>query len=131
MAHVVDASAVVDWLTRRPGADAVERALERDEAFAPEILDPEVLSALARLVRTGLLSPAGANRAVRVLLDAPITRVPHAGLVVEAWRRCGNLSAYDAMYVALAARLGCPLITADASLARAPKLGVTVTLLHV
>ena len=131
MAAVVDASAVVEWLTRRPGSDIVERAILDGSAFAPELLDPEVLSALARHVRTGSLSPAGGNRAVAVLLGSPITRVPHPGLVADAWRRCGNLSAYDAFYVALAARLGCHLITADARLARAPGLGIAVTILPI
>jgi predicted nucleic acid-binding protein len=131
MAVVVDASAVVEWLSRRPSAAPVERALIDDHAFAPELLDVEVLSALARAVRAGRVGKRDGRRAVDVLLGAPIVRVPHLGLALDAWSRTGNVSAYDAFYVALAARLSCPLITADRQLARAPGLGVAVTLLPV
>lgn len=128
MAVVVDASAIVEWLARRPSATLVEQAL-RDDAFAPELLDVEVVSALARAVRLKRISRKDAVGALDVLASAPIVRVPHLGLVADAWHRTGNLSAYDAFYVALAARLRCHLITADARLARAPRLGVAVTLL--
>jgi predicted nucleic acid-binding protein len=37
-----------------------------------------------------------------------------------------NLSAFDAAYVALAADLGCPLVTTDARLARAVSDHITV-----
>ncbi|MBA2239982.1 MAG: PIN domain-containing protein [Solirubrobacterales bacterium] len=43
------------------------------------------------------------------------------------WQLRENLSAYDATYVALAEALGCPLITADARLSRAPGLRCPVT----
>jgi predicted nucleic acid-binding protein len=45
-----------------------------------------------------------------------------AGLekLAAQWELRTNLSAYDALYVALAERLDAPLLTADARLARAP-----------
>jgi predicted nucleic acid-binding protein len=46
---------------------------------------------------------------------------PAASGVVGA---AGNLTPYDACYVALARNLGCPLVTGDRRLARAPGLGV-------
>ncbi len=42
-----------------------------------------------------------------------------------------NLSDYDAMYVALAARLDVSLLTADARLARAPGLPCAVEVLSL
>lgn len=131
MAVVVDASAVVEWLARHPTSAAVEHALLHDHAFAPELLDVEVLSALSRAVRSKRVTKLDARRALDVLAGAPIVRVPHAALIGGAWERTGNLSAYDAVYVALAARLACPLLTADANLARAPALGIVVSLLPV
>lgn len=58
----------------------------------------------------------------------PITRVPHGGLLIGAWDRRANLSAYDAVYVALASKLRCALLTADARIVRGSDLGIPVTL---
>jgi predicted nucleic acid-binding protein len=56
-------------------------------------------------------------------------RYPHVGPLGEfAWKLRHNLSFYDALYVALAARLGAPLLTADARLSRAPDLPCAVEL---
>jgi predicted nucleic acid-binding protein len=126
---VIDASAFVQVLLRRGGRDTLEAALESDGAYAPELLDAEVLSALARLERQGHLAAEQASRATRALARSPIVRVPHRGLVAEAWRRRANLSLYDAFYVALTARLGGTLLTTDRRLAASPGLGVPVTLL--
>ena len=129
MIAVVDASAMVQVLLRRGGFAEIEAALTSGGAYAPELLDAEVLSALARLERRCDVTPAQATRAVQALARSPISRVPHRGLVADAWRRRGNLSLYDALYVALAARLGGSLLTADRRLAAAPGLDISVTLL--
>lgn len=56
-------------------------------------------------------------------------RYPHAGPLAElAWTWRGNLSFYDALYVALAVRLGVPLVTGDARLSAAPGLSCAVEL---
>jgi len=43
-------------------------------------------------------------------------------LLPRAWKLRENITAYDAMYVALAEALDAPIITCDAPLARAPGL---------
>jgi len=43
------------------------------------------------------------------------------------WELRDNLSAYDAGYIALAERLGCALVTADARLSRALGIRCPVT----
>jgi predicted nucleic acid-binding protein len=53
-------------------------------------------------------------------------RYPHGLLSRAAWRLRDNPTYYDALYVALAARLDVPLLTADARLARIPGLPCTV-----
>ena len=47
-------------------------------------------------------------------------------LLHEDWSLRHNVSACDALYVALARRLACPLVTLDRRLAAAPHLGITV-----
>jgi predicted nucleic acid-binding protein len=129
VAVVVDASAVVELLIRSPAATAVEAAMLADAAFAPALLDVEVVSVLASLERGGRLDDSSSRLALQALLDAPITRVPHLGLLEDAWELRANLSIYDGLYVSLAKRLDSVLLTGDRRLARAPSLGVGITLL--
>lgn len=130
MPVVVDASAVVELLVRSPAAAAVEREILSEPAFAPELLDVQVLSALVALERGGKISAARGRQALDLFLGSPITRVPHAPPLADTWDRRANLSPYDALYVALAAGLACPLVTGDRRVAGSPGLGVTVTLVQ-
>ena len=62
----------------------------------------------------------------RLLIDQ---RYPHTGsLAGAAWDLRDNVTFYDALYVALAAALDVPLLTADARLTRAPGLPCQVEL---
>jgi predicted nucleic acid-binding protein len=131
VAHaVVDASVVVDLLVEHPRTGAVRAALEGVDAVAPALLDAEVLNAVMRYARRGEISPARAQQALGLLVDADIERLPVAPLVLDAWSLRHNLSSYDALYVTLARALACPLITCDRALAAAPGLGVTVTVVE-
>jgi predicted nucleic acid-binding protein len=53
-------------------------------------------------------------------------RTSTGSLLSAAWDLRHNLSVYDALYVALARRLRCPLITVDRRLVAAPGIGVPV-----
>jgi predicted nucleic acid-binding protein len=131
VAHaVVDASVVVDLLVAHPRATAVRAALEGIDGVAPALLDAEVLHAITRYVRRGEMSDERAQQALGLLIDADIDRFPIAPLVVDAWALRHNVSSYDAFYIALARSLGCPLVTCDRALARAPGLGITVTVIE-
>jgi predicted nucleic acid-binding protein len=123
---VIDASAVVEVLLGTTEGLAVERTCGGYQLVAPECLDPEVLHALRGLERGRKLQARRAKEAVEDLRDAAIARVAHRTLLDHAWRLRHNLSAYDAMYVALAQDLDCPLVTLDAGILGAPDLGVTV-----
>jgi len=126
---VFDASAVVVLLLRLPGSDVVEQELVRSEPAAPAHLDAEVLNALVRLTRRDRLAAERAERAIAALRRMRIRRMAIASLMVGAWAHRHNLSAYDALYVCLAARLGAGLVTADRRLAAAPGLGVPITVI--
>jgi len=126
---VLDASALVALLLRENGAAEVRRTLESRYVYAPELIDAEVLSALARCERHGELSQSQARALVRMLSLVQIRRIPHQVLLTGAWKRRGNLSLYDALYVALAARIGGRILTKDRRMAASPNLDVPVTLL--
>jgi predicted nucleic acid-binding protein len=59
-----------------------------------------------------------------------VARYPTVSLLHRVWELRQNLSAYDAGYVALAEHLGCPLLTADSRLGRAPGVRCTITLVR-
>lgn len=93
--------------------------------IAPDVINPEAMQSLRSLERGGKLSSERAAEAVADLTDIDLRRVPTTDLIVGAWPLRANLSAYDACYVALARALDCPLLTIDARMRRAPRLGVT------
>lgn len=125
---VVDASALIDALAPTTKRPAVLDALLGHELWAPQILDVEVASALARLERAGELSSTEASRAIDDLLAFPVTRIDSSMLLAAAWGARGSLRISDAFYVAAARMVGSPLLTTDARLARAPIADVTVAL---
>lgn len=118
---VVDASVVAVALAD-DGADgdrARERLARETVLAAPELLDVEVLSAFRRRALTGHLPPRRAAQAVSDLADLPLRRAAHAALLTRAWELRENLTAYGAVYVALAELLEVPLLTGDRRLAHA------------
>lgn len=117
---VVDASALTDFLLGRPEAiEAIAGDLpEYEPLHAPELIEPETLSALRRLARNGAITDRRASDAVSDLGDVRLVRYPHAPLRARVWQLRHELSSNDATYLALAQTLGdCLLVTADAGLA--------------
>lgn len=116
---ILDAGAFLELLFRSDAGMRVERALATaDAAFAPELLDAEVLHRLLRMGQAGQLGAGEVEVAVADLRDAPIQRIGHVGLLATATRMGAALSGYDALYAATAQVLGRTLWTADRRLAR-------------
>jgi predicted nucleic acid-binding protein len=115
---VVDASAMVGALV---GSDpAVAARLSREPLLhGPHLLPLEVASTLRRFVAAGQLSQRGARMALRKLAELPLTLHPHRALIPRIWELRGNLTVYDATYVAVAEALGLPLVTSDVRLSKA------------
>jgi len=63
---------------------------------------------------------ARCEEALRDLRNLRISRYPHAPLLPRIWQLRDNLSAYDAVYVALAESLDATLLTGDRRLASGP-----------
>lgn len=129
--YAIDASAAAEYLLRTRLGVKLAELLEDGHLFAPALLDAEVLSVFRRGVLQGKLDVPRAELAIEDLRDWPIERVPHPPLLLKAWRHRHNVSAYDALYVAVAEVYGVPLVTADGPLARAPVPGVVVQNLRI
>ena len=119
---VVDASALLEALLRTSAAAAVARRLfdSGQTLHAPHLLDVEVSQVIRRYAAAGELDAERAREAVADLADFPLLRYPHDFLLPRIWELRSNLTAYDAVYVALAEVLGAPLLTRDRRLAAAP-----------
>jgi predicted nucleic acid-binding protein len=127
---VVDASVVVTGLLVAGSAgDAARELLRSGPLHAPHLLDVEVASVVRRWVLSGRLSVEHARMFLLDLRDLPADRHAHEPLLDRVLDLRDAVSAYDAMYVALAELLGARLVTADHRLARAPGIRCSVTLL--
>lgn len=119
---VLDASSLIELLLgivrgRRVAARIADPTVG---LHAPHLADVEVAQVLRRLVRTEEISRAEAETAMTNLLDLDMERHAHDVLIKRVWSLRGNLTAYDAVYVALAESLGAVLLTCDERLGSAP-----------
>lgn len=129
MIALLDAAAVVDLLLRTDSGERVRQYLtgQRDLSLVSVAhLDAEVLSAVARLARAGLVRADAVDSILERLGALPMQRLPITGdLVSAAWGLRDNVAARDALYVAAAQSMRAVLVTTDARLARAvPELAV-------
>lgn len=117
---VVDSSAVIDFLVGEVAADEVAGLLAGEGVLAaPDLLVLEVLAVLRRLAMRGLVAGERARAAIDDLGDFPVELFPTLPLRGRAWELRANLTAGDAIFVALAERLAEPLATKDRGLAAA------------
>ena len=123
---IIESSAMVDALVGdQPDADLLA-LLATETLHAPALLDFEVASALRGHVRGGKLDPARLAGAVEDFASLRVERHQMTGLLRHVLRLRNNFTVYDAAYVVLAQALGAPLVTADAKLREAQRLGVEV-----
>jgi predicted nucleic acid-binding protein len=127
---VCDTSALVHATTEEDeAARAVRARLLAEEAHAPHLLDAELGNVLRRRLARGQVT---LEHAEAVLAQAPLLvdhRHEHTGALARAaWALRDRVTFYDALYVALAAALDVPLVTADARLAGAGGLPCMVEL---
>lgn len=116
---VVHVSALVELLVGAENDSWVHGRLRGCRPHAPAQVDAEVLACLDRLTVRAGLPVAVADDAAARLATMPLVRHPLAELVPAAWAGRAATGAGDALYIALADRLGAPLVTTDARLASA------------
>lgn len=124
---VLDASAYVLAFTESSApARALAVRIVEGTCHVPHLMTAEVGAvARSKLARSEIGAPqawALVNNVGAVVQH----HYPHPPLVRLAWSLRANVSFYDGLYIALAAGLGVPLLTADARLSRAPNLPCAV-----
>jgi predicted nucleic acid-binding protein len=125
---VLDASAVVELLLDTVAGRRVSTLISDPNLglHVPHLLDVEACSALRRLAKDKVIDNADAEAAIEDLLALDLQRHSHEGLLERAWVLRANLTAYEAMYVALAEALDATLVTCDARLSGAPGIKVRI-----
>ena len=129
---VLDASALMELLLGTEAGRSIAARIA-DPALAlhvPHLADVEVTQALRRYVREGALDAHSAAVALEDMRSLDLERHGHEPLLDRVWALRDNLTAYDAVYVALAEALECTLLTCDGRLARAPGLSRRVELVR-
>ena len=127
---VLDASAIVELLvgTSRGRVIASRIADPSLGLHVPHLVDVEVAQALRRYEREGDIEAHEAASAIDHLGQLDLERHSHEPLLRRVWARRENLTAYDAVYVALAEALDTKVLTCDGRLARAPGLARRIEL---
>ena len=118
---VADASTIIEVLLRTRLAEKCrDRLLNSGEALcAPYLLDIEVVQVLRRYTIHSDISQDRGRLALDDFRDMPVIRYPHEPFLPRVWELRKSVSAYDAVYIALAEVLDAPLVTCDGRLARA------------
>ncbi len=120
MKYILDASVALKWVLKEPESDRARRLRDEfrqqiHELHVPESFLPEVGHALTRAERKGLIQPPMAAAFFADILSTPpefhslIPLMPKAIELSSTTR----LGVYDCLYVVMAEREGCELLTAD------------------
>lgn len=126
MKYVLDSSVAFKWVIRERETDEALRLRDdfRNAAhvlLAPDVFPVEVGHALARAERQSrMLPPQGWGAWLTLMADCPqlhssLPLMPRAYAISSPAR----VGIYDCLYIALAEREGCELVTADEKLVRA------------
>jgi predicted nucleic acid-binding protein len=118
---VVDASVWTKALAfdGQLGASARAALAEDEHWAAPEHWRIEVCSSVRGLLLGGKVGESRARQVIEALGAITVAPVAVHDLLGRMWDLRGNVSGYDAAYVAAAELHDAPLLTADARLARA------------
>ncbi len=125
MKYVLDSNVALKWVLRENISDKA-RQLRIDyqqkihELLAPDVFPIEVAHALARSERRGIITPAQGPMFLADILASQPQLHPYVPLLWRAYAIASQarIGVYDCLYVALAEREGCELVTADDRLVR-------------
>jgi predicted nucleic acid-binding protein len=128
---VVDASALLELLLRTEAAPKVEKRLfsAGQTLHVPHLIDLEIAQVVRRYCTLGDFSVKRGNEVLQDLIALPLNRYPHDIFLPRIWELRNSVTAYDAVYIALAEVLPAPLLTRDARLASAHGHRATIDLI--
>src|SRR5699024_4645094 len=115
---------MVDALVGDPANPELLGLIAANDLHAPSLIDYEVASALRGHSLGGKLANEQLEDAAEDFGGLNIERYPLSVMIRDVLDLRDNFTVYDAAYVVLAQALEVPLITADAKLTEARKLGV-------
>ena len=115
---VIDASAAVEVFIKSPLGVRHESRVLTTTRHAPHLINVELVQALRRFVSSGAVATRIAEEALNDFRSAALNLHVHDPLLPRVWELRTSLSAYDALYVALAETLDAPLLTCDGRLSR-------------
>jgi predicted nucleic acid-binding protein len=129
---VVDASVLADALLDDGTAgDQARNELAADDRWAaPNHIFVEIMSVIRGRLLGQKVTLERADDAVAALDELTIDKIDPAQLVARMWELRGNITAYEAAYVATAELLGCPLLTRDRRLARSQGVRCVTRVVH-
>ena len=120
---VVDASVLVAAVADAgPEGRWAEQVVGRGELVAPHLALVEAANILRRLELAGRLTRLESSSGHRDLLDLQLDLLPYEPFADRVWALRHGITAYDALYVAIAEAIDAPLATLDRRLTRAPGL---------
>ncbi len=125
MRLVVDASVAAKWVLKELDSEPARRVAREAEMLAPDLLWAELGNVLWRRQRLGELSPLDARGMLLTLRAVPVqthSMFPLLPLALEIALAIGH-SIYDCIYLALADREDCRVVTADRRLQNAVASG--------
>ena len=118
----MDASVAVKWLVAEEHSATAKRLVGGPyELHAPRLLASEVANVLWRKARLEEIGRGTAGSVVEAVAETPLRWCEDEQVTAEATRLALALDrpVYDCVYLALAQRIRCRLVTADAKFARA------------
>jgi predicted nucleic acid-binding protein len=118
---VIDASALIELLLRTSDGVLISLRIgaSGEPLHAPHLIDAETAHVLRRHVARKIISSERGREAINDLTNLSLRRHGQLALLSRVWELRDNVSAYDALYVALAEALDATLITHDRRLAAA------------
>jgi predicted nucleic acid-binding protein len=123
MKYVIDSSVAFKWVVAEPDTDKANR-LRQDfrngvlDLLAPDIFPAEIANALLMAERRGRIAPGQFPLFLADVMTTCPALAPTPPLLARAAAIVSRIriSMYDCLYVVLAEREGCELVTADARL---------------